>query len=365
MDCLPTLRGVACWAGGDTRASIASRSVYTHEGLTMLVFLFELLFSFAIAAGPGVGNSAVPAAAAAVPSVAQDAVGTVNGEPILRSDYFNRMEFMSGVGTVLNGRFVQSPPAFLAIERLINDRLVLQLAKSKGVSPTAGEIENSLKEHLSREGDRIKILSDFGVPQSELKALVAVELAQFKLATMGVTVTDQQVTEYYNTNKAYFTTPAKVKLKVIVVKSVTDRDKVDIALKTRPFSDVAREMSTDLTKFDGGDLPEVDVGRLPQNTLNEVSRTAEGQMTAWIESEGAFLKYLVEKKEAAKQLPLDPQLRESIRKQLMVSIGQTKNDLKKMMDELRKSAKVQLSSPGLQKLWDAYIKDYLLQSGGG
>ncbi len=292
-------------------------------------------------------------------------VATINGEPISASEYYRKMEFMSGVGTVSNNRFAESPPAFIALERLINEKFILIVAKNKGVAPTAGEVENELKKRKAEAPEQYQKMADLGMTDAEFRAQITLELAQFNLITMGVNITDQQIQEHYNTNKFSYTTPAKVKLRVIVVDSIANREKVDVALKTKDFSVVARESSLDLTKFDGGNLPEVDISRLPNNVLNQVQITAAGSTTAWIESGGLFSKYKVETKTEAKQLPLDDKLKLIIKRTLMLEFGESKNNVRAMLDEIRKSAKVQISAVGLQKLWDTYMQDYLRQIGGG
>ncbi|MCH8274954.1 MAG: peptidyl-prolyl cis-trans isomerase [Armatimonadetes bacterium] len=295
---------------------------------------------------------------------AERVVVTINGEAVNASEYYSRMEFLQGVGTILGGRFVEMPPAFITLERIINDRLILQLAEQKGVTPTPGEIENELNRRKAEDPERFQRLSELGVSEDRVKAQLAVEMAQFNLLTAGVTVTDEQVEEHYNTNKLIYTTRATVKLRVIVVKTAVDMAKVDEALRTRPFADVAREMSTDITQLSGGDLPEVRIGALPQNVLNEVSRTPADSDTSWIESEGSFSKYRVERKTPAKQLPLDDKLKISIRRRLMVDIGRNRNDVRALLDGLRKTSEIQIASQGLQKLWEKYRQEYLRAPGG-
>ncbi len=291
-------------------------------------------------------------------------IARINGEAVFADEYFSRMEYLPGVGVIQEGRFHERPPAFLTILNIINDRIILQLAKEKGVAPTQGEIDKEFNEKKAQDPERFKTWNELGMSDALIKKQIAVELAQFNLITNGVVITDAQVTEHYNTNKLMYVIPATVKLRVIVVNTITERLNVDDALKTKSFEVVAREKSVDITKYTGGDLPEVSIGNLPQNILNEVSRTPAGQSTAWIESENVYMKYLVEKKNEAKQLPLDTNLKQSIKRQLMLEVGRNKNNVRAMLDDMRKKMKVEISSPGLQKLWDAYIKDYLQQIGG-
>jgi parvulin-like peptidyl-prolyl isomerase len=284
---------------------------------------------------------------------------TVNGEKVLAREYYRRMEFLPNVGTVIGGQFVELPPAFLTLEDLINDRLILQLAKERGVLPTAEAVDTELATRKKESPEDYAKLAELGVSDEELKARLWVELAQFNLITEGVTVTDKQVEEHYQVNKVMYTVPPKVRLRVIVVKTPDDRVKVDEALRSKPFETVAREMSTDLSAFSGGELPEVALSQLPQNVYNEVLRTEAGGVTNWIDLDGFFAKYRVEEKKEAVVLPLDDKLKRDIRRRLMVTIGMNKNDVKSLLDEKRRTAKVEIASPGLQKVWDRFLREYL------
>lgn len=283
----------------------------------------------------------------------------VNGEKVLAQEYYRRMEFLPNVGTLIGGQFVELPPAFLTLEDLINDRLVLQLAKERGLLPTAEAVDTELALRKRESPDDYAKLAELGVSDEELKSRLLVELAQFSLVTEGVTVTDKQVEEHYQVNKVMYTTPPQVRLRVIVVKKAEDRVKVDEALRTKSFEVVAREMSTDVSAFSGGELPEVAMSQLPQNVYNEVIRTSPGEITNWIELEGFFAKYRIEEKKEAVVLPLDDKLRREIRRRLMFTIGMNKNDVKALLDEKRRTAKVEIASPGLQKVWDRFLKEYL------
>lgn len=288
-----------------------------------------------------------------------EVIVTINGEKILASEYFNRMEMLENVGTMSDGKFVELPPAFLTLQRIVTERLIMQVAKEKGVAPTPAEIDAEFKEQQIEQAESFKRLKDYGLTDQELKKRVEMDLTQFKLITMGVNITDEQVTNHYNLNKMVYVTPATVKLRVIVVDKPEDRAKVDEALKTKTFAEVAKQLSTDITKYDGGDLPKVAINAIPQNVQNEVLRSKAGDKTQWIQSEGSFLKYLIEAKEEQKQIPLDTKLRKEIKRRMMLVAGRQKNDVQAMIDDKRKSAKVQIGTPGLQKLWDAYMADYL------
>jgi parvulin-like peptidyl-prolyl isomerase len=286
-------------------------------------------------------------------------IATVDGDRIVASEYFTRMAFLENVGTFINGKFVELPPAFICLQQLLNERFIMQVAREKGVAPTAGEIQAEFAAQRAEAPDAFNRRKELGMSDAQLQGLVALDLAQFKLLTMGVNITDEQVANNYNMNRMVYVKPATAKLRVIVVKTAADRLKVDDALKTKPFAEVARTLSTDITRLDGGNLPQVPIGNLPQNVLNEVSRCKAGEMSQWIESEGSFLKYLVEAKTESSPIPLDDKLKREIRRRMMMIAGQQKNgeQVQALMLAKRKSAKVDIPAPALKKLWELYAND--------
>lgn len=282
----------------------------------------------------------------------------INGEVISLGEYYRRMEFLQDVGKLVGNQFVERTPGFLAIERLVTEKLTLQLAKRHGVAPTPGEIENEYRIRKEENAAQIKTLLEMGVSEADIKSQIAIEMAQFNVLTNGVSISDQQITDHYNNNKFIYTTPAMASLRVIVVREAADKARVETALRSKKFEDVARELSVDLSKFDGGFLGEIPIERLPQNVKNLVEILPAESNTPWIESQGAFLMYRIETKTEAKQLPLDDRLRRQIRRKMMLDMGRAKNDVKTMMDDMLKAVVVEIDSPWLQKIWNDYIEDY-------
>lgn len=301
-----------------------------------------------------VSSIAVVASALSQPIDSNAVIAKVDGQVINAAQFYRRMAYLDGVGTVENGTFVAVPPAFLTMQRMIDEMIVVSVAKDKGVAPTAAEIEAELIKRKKDNPAALKELQDLGVGDDMIRGQITQDLARFNLLTMGVTITDGQVQNNYTVNKMIYVTPATIKLRVIVVTDAASKTKVDEALKTKPFADVASAMSEDLTKMMGGDLPVVPVSNMPKNVADATATVVPGKATAWIESEGAFLKYLVEAKTEQKQLPLDAQLKADIKKSMMVVAGQQKNGemVEKLIKDKRKATSVVITSPGLQKLWN-------------
>jgi hypothetical protein len=69
----------------------------------------------------------------------------VNGVPIVGRDYYRRMETQGGLGTpTTDMKFVQIYPGYLSLRFLIEEELIVQLAKSQGVAPTDAQVTAEL-----------------------------------------------------------------------------------------------------------------------------------------------------------------------------------------------------------------------------
>lgn len=298
--------------------------------------------------------SALTLSAIAQPIDSNAVVAKIDGQAITAAQFYRRMAYMDGVGTVEDGKFVAAPPAFLTLRRMIDEAIILMVAKDKGVAPTQAEITAEVAKRRADNPEALRDLQALGITDDVIAGQVTQDLARFNLLTMGVSITEAQITNHYNVNKMLYVEPAMTKLRVIVVEAEADKAKVDEALKTKPFAEVATSMSVDLTRMMGGDLPAIPTANLPENVKAATSAVVAGKSTAWIESAGVHMKYLVERKTEQRQMPLDAALKADIKKRMMVVAGQQKNGemVEKLIKDKRKAANVQITAPGLQKLWN-------------
>ena len=268
----------------------------------------------------------------------------VNGQKITGQTYYKRMEVLPNVGRMASGQFLEAMPGFLTMQALINELLILQAAKEKGVEPTPAQIDAELKIRQTDNPDYVKAFTMLGFTEDDVKYDIKVALAEFNLTTMGINIADQQVSTYYKDRIADFTMPKRYRLRVIAVGSPEKKQAVDKELAAgKKFADVATAMSEDLTsKFDGGlmgDVPELQLG---PNIKPLVVGLKEGASTVWLQGQnGTEIKLFLEKVIPEETLPLDDKMKRAIRKKLMVERGQVRNNVPAMVAEMRKKAKVE------------------------
>ncbi len=277
----------------------------------------------------------------------------VNGQAIEGKSYYKRMEVMPNVGSLVNGKFVESTPGYLAMSKLINETLLLQLAKEKNVFPAESEVDAKLKESLTDNPDLLTSLKKIGFTEEDYRYDLRLQLAEFKLQTMGINITDQEVEKFYKDNAAAYTLPKRYLMRVIAVDTEDKKVAVDKALASgKAFGDVAREMSLDISRANDGKMGEVPEKSLAGGTQAAVMSTKKGSTTDWLTNGELSVKFLIEDILQETKVALDAELKKNIRINLMLDRGQIKNNLAQMMDEMRKKSKIEFQGT----IFDSQLK---------
>lgn len=271
-------------------------------------------------------------------------VAKVNGTPITGREYYKRMEVQPGMSAAHNGRLVQMYPGYLTMRWLIEEELIIQLAKSQNVAPTQKQIDDEFNARMAENPEQFKALVQFGFTEADIKRNVNVELSEFNVLTRGITITDFEVDKYYKDNAQKFTLPKRYTLRIIRVANEAGKKPVDDALaKGEKFADVAARLSVDLSKLDGGRIgvfPEQDMA---PSTRTVIAATKKGAVTGWIEQDGNFAKFLVEDVKEQELVPLDAKLKKGIRESMMRDKGAARNNFPMLMAEFRKKAALEFT----------------------
>ncbi|MEA2552107.1 MAG: peptidyl-prolyl cis-trans isomerase SurA [Fimbriimonadaceae bacterium] len=295
-------------------------------------------------------------------------VATVNGEPIKGSEYYHRMEFLPGVKKMYGGQAIESSPGFLTVVELIGEKIMYQLAKDKGVLPSKQEIDDELQLRLGQDPKYLEKWASTGQSQSDLEDAIRYELTKFKLQTAGITVTDQEIQNFYKQNPQRFTSERLLKLRVIAVNTDAEAKAVDADLKAgKEFTAVAKARSVDVTKATGGEIGLVPVAYLTQSVRPTVAALKIGQATPWLDvtdtrdAKGVTVqvKYQLVDVLPEKLQPLTKPMMISTRRLIMLERGREKNDIGKQINDMRAKSKVVINQKEFAALYDQ-----LVSSGG-
>lgn len=198
----------------------------------------------------------------------KDAVATVNGTAITRTEFNkqvastekqNPTAFTGTSGAKVLAEFKKS-----LLERLIENELIRQAAVKEGAKVTSTQIDaqvTSIKAGFANEAAFTAALKSSGMSLADLRSSVRDQLLYqylYNKVAPSKTVTDAQITSYYNAHKSEFTTPAQSRLSHILF-ATADKAKAQAALAKikagGDFATIAKESSIDTgSAVKGGDL---------------------------------------------------------------------------------------------------------------
>lgn len=268
-------------------------------------------------------------------------VASVDGIPITLSDLSKK------VNRKLNLKEVSTDSdAKLALDELINDKLLRVEAEQKRVGTNEEEVDSYINEvakqnSMSKE-DFIAALAKENKTLAEYKKTIETEIIKSKLASSylktNVAVTEEEVDQYAKANGLLLDKePPRVKLKQILLsKTVNSPEKVALLraeIKEKlddgeDFSELAIQYSQSPEGLEGGDIGEIKVTDLDKQVFEAVSALNEGETSNFIENENSvrifYLEEKIEPKEEDKP-KLDEATKDNIRKTLEAEKYQTES----------------------------------------
>lgn len=297
-----------------------------------------------------------------------DAVAKVNDTIIKKADFDQEVDrtlarFKGPGGQLppqLEGRIKDS-----TLKKMIDDQLIRDKAKQLGLSVTPEELNQKFTEHKARFGSDAEFtafLTRSKSTEAQVKESLEMNLLRERVLEKLATppeVTDEEISKYYDEHKAQFSEPEQVHARHILARIETPpppaagqpppkpeetkklldaakkkaRAKIEEAqkkLKKEKFADVAKEMSDDSTKNNGGDLGFFARGRMVPPFEEVAFKLKPGETSGIVETAFGFHIIHVEEKKEPKQRTLE-EVKESIKASLL---ARKKSDLRR--DALKK-----------------------------
>ncbi len=247
------------------------------------------------------------------------------------------------------------------LRQLIEEQLLIQEARKRGINITEDEIEFALKDIETRnqipDRDTLKkAVSTDHIPWEEYvknlrNQLMALKLLSREVNTM-ISLNDESIQEYYQKHKEIFGRPDRVKLTQILLLVPNDASEMALdrikekseeifskARKGTDFHQLVQEYSEGLEKRDGGNL-----GFFKQGDLNEKIDTVifslnEGGITPPIQTALGIHIFKIEIQETGRMQTLK-EVKQSIKERL---IAEQTTDLRgKWIDNLWKRSYVEI-----------------------
>ena len=278
-----------------------------------------------------------------------DVAATVNGRPITYPELDRAISSQVSSSTLKSNPDQATNTKLEALRALIDNEIMLQRAERAGLLASDADVDakfNELKTPYTQEQFQ-KLLEQRKMTVSDLRAQIRRDLSMQKLFNKEIgshiTISDADVTAFYNANKAGFNLAEnKVRLAQILVTSAPDpninnlkNDKAqnDQQAKTKiqmvdlrvrqgeDFSSLAQNYSEDAASApNGGDLgfvPESALDRANPELRKIILEMTPGQVSPVIHTpEGYRIIKLISKETAGQRQLSDPRVQEEIRQGL-------------------------------------------------
>ncbi|MBC7288708.1 MAG: peptidyl-prolyl cis-trans isomerase [Armatimonadetes bacterium] len=229
---------------------------------------------------PGLAQ-APPAPAPPPPPV----VLRVNGQPVTQDEVT---------------RFAWTRMGKKVILDIVDETLIVQEARKRGIGVTPAEIDKRIGELAELAGGRDKLISERGVAGIEaLRAQIRAELLLAKLVEQTGRVSEQQARAYYEAHKDDFAAPERLHLYEIV----TDNNEAAYNARSRlaqgeSFATVAAQVSIAASAQRGGEVGWVTLDAVEPEALRRTVATLQvGQVSMPLFVDGKFHIVMVAEKQ--------------------------------------------------------------------
>jgi hypothetical protein len=301
----------------------------------------------------------------------------VNGEAITLDQYYKYMELKPQVQVIVNpatlqagagGQLPQQPYngqvmgslGLQALNDLVQQAVLRQLAKDEKSYPSEQEITDELSERTKANPSFVRDLTNVGFTIGMIKGDIALQLAQYKLTTQGINITDAEVDRYIAEHPKEFVEPESADM---IWMLVTDEQKkiADAELKTgRSFILVAQKYSiAPNTRAMQYRFPEKYIPRLVNfgtDLMPAIQKTPAQQQSAWIKFKEGWAKFFVNKKTAERKLAIDDPMKKRVRRSIALQKGSAGKDVNLRIQEKLRASKIEIMIPHLIEPWKRSIE---------
>ncbi|MDD4752955.1 MAG: peptidylprolyl isomerase, partial [Desulfitobacteriaceae bacterium] len=190
-------------------------------------------------------------AAAIYISISGEVVARVNGDAISKEELYDILVEQNGEA---------------AVDSLITERIIALEVKKQNISVTDKEVDNELASLIAQNGGEDyfnQTLEMYGLTMDDVTKDVKSNLELEKLLKQEVSVSEDEMKNYFEENKETFAQQEQVKVRHILVDSIDKAKEVKEKLAAgSDFAELAKEYSTDTSKDAGGELGYIIKGQM-------------------------------------------------------------------------------------------------------
>ena len=225
----------------------------------------------------------------------KEIVAKVNDQTITKDDLYNIMVEQYGTQ---------------AIEYLISEKIIKSEIEKEKIEIDDAEVEAELsvvKNYYGSEDAFNQAIGEYGFDMEDIKNDIIMNLQIKKLMEGKVTVTDEDIDNYFKENKENFNQEEQVKASHILVETEETAKEVKEKLSAgEDFAKLAKEYSTDDgTKEQGGDLGYFGKGQMVEEFENTAFALKTGEISNPVKSKFGYHIIKLEDKQEAKAANLE------------------------------------------------------------
>lgn len=173
-----------------------------------------------------------------------DVVAVVNGQPITRLEFYNRLEEMAGEQV---------------LDQIITEMVIAQAEQSRGVPVSDEEVQAELDriiESIGSEEAFYAELERYGITLERLLYEIRLDLILTKLSRQGVEISDEEIAAFFEANKAHLDTPERILVRHILVETEAEAREILAQLaQGADFAELAKAKSIDTASgVQGGEI---------------------------------------------------------------------------------------------------------------
>lgn len=256
-----------------------------------------------------------------------ETVATVNGVNISKDRLYDELVLAGGAAT---------------LDNLITQELIAQEAKASSVTVSDADVTaeiDLIKKSFGSDEEFNATLAQYGMTLETLQKDTKVNLTIRKILEPQTDVTDAEIQQFYDENKASLGTPEQVQASHILVATKEEADAILAELKQgADFATLAKEKSIDPgSKDKGGDLGFFGKGAMVPEFEEAAFALKVNELSGVVQTEHGF--HIIKKTaEKAAVVPTFEEKKEEIRKQLVATEA---NELSEAwMAKIREKAKI-------------------------
>lgn len=254
------------------------------------------------------------------------AVATVNGEKITRSELNNQLVDLYGEQT---------------LNQMITSRLVAQEAAKAGVTVSDAELQAELDELKEQVGGAMYfdyLLAQQGMTEEQFKQIYLLDqIRAIKILSKDVTVTEEQMQEYFNSNTEEFD-ERQATARHILVETEEEARAIKAELEAgADFATLAKERSTEqAAQQTGGDLGTFGRGQMVAEFDEAVFSMQKGQISDPVKTEYGW--HIIELLDMQGEPPVYENVKEKVRAALVEKEAASK--ISTWMADVRANAQI-------------------------